>query len=302
MTRKLPVALCSLALAAAGGVAVSGCGAEEVAGVDVAKAANATAAQKTARMQMTMEMSGMGLPAPVTITADGVTDLRKPRGTITLDFGQMLSALGAPAGFAGADPKLTIQFDGASVDVHVPEIKQLTAFLGGKRWIHADLAQLAKALGFDASGFGKLAGISPSQQLAMLKAAGDFKQVGTETVAGAKTTHYKGSYTFSALIKQLPASARKQLEQLFDRLGTKLPDTKNVAEIWVDAKGLMRKITVASDIPTGAAGMPKASMKITCTLSEFGVPVTLAKPPASDTYTVTPETIQRFFARAALAS
>ena len=84
----------------------AGCGSDDVkdlAGGDIAKAAERTAAQKTARMTMTMQMSGMGLPGTVELDATGVMDLTKPRGTIALDLGRMLQGFGLPQGMLGDD-------------------------------------------------------------------------------------------------------------------------------------------------------------------------------------------------------
>ena len=103
MRRLLPVLLC-LAVAPV----IAGCGSDDVkdlAGGDIAKAAERTAAQKTARMTMTMQMSGMGLPGTVKLDATGMMDLTKPRGTIAFDLGRMLQGFGLPKGTLGDDAK-----------------------------------------------------------------------------------------------------------------------------------------------------------------------------------------------------
>ena len=69
--------------------------------------------------------------------------------------------------------------------------------MGGKRWMKFDLS----ALGADLSKSGSMgagagqADKNPAQESAMLTGSDDVKEVGSETVDGVKTTHYRGTVT-----------------------------------------------------------------------------------------------------------
>ncbi len=273
MRRLLPVLLC-LAVAPV----TAGCGSDDVkdlAGGDIAKAAERTAAQKTARMTMTMQMSGMGLPGTVELKATGVMDLTKPRGTIALDL---------PEGLLGENASVELLVDGGDLYAHLPEA--LTSFSGGKRWVSLDLVAIAKQLGIDVEGLSAAMNPSPSAQLKIFESLKGLKEVGTEKIDGVDTRHFKGTYTLREFARALPAdkreAAEKALEQ-FDALpGEKVLDTKSSTEIWIDGDGVARQMH-----------LDMAGMKVSMKLSDFGADLKLDPPSADETFEVTGDMVSK---------
>lgn len=298
MNRPFAALACSIAALGAGATVVAGCGAEKAAGVDVAQAAQVTKAKKTAQVQMTMVMSGVGLPKPVTITAAGVTDLTRPRGTLDLDLNSLVGSLGLPASaLGGGKLGLQMRFDGAKFYARLPDVPALTSLLGGKHWISADLAELATAFGIDTKGLGGLVSVDPAAQLRTLTATSGLKKVGTETIGGAETTHYRGSYSAKDAIAALPAAQRKAAEDAVKKLtalspdGQKALDQKQDAELWVDQAGVMRQMKISSSLPS-TTGTAAGSFTMNYRLVKFGVPLTVTAPATADTYKVTPEALK----------
>jgi hypothetical protein len=118
----------------------------------------------------------------------------------------------------------------------------------------------------------------PTQALAFLKGASDdIKEVGKDQVRGAETTHYKATIDVSKAIASQPADKREPLEKLFEGSGM----TSFPADVWIDAEGRMRKMQYVIKVKTGAAG--PATVDTTLELFDFGSPVDVEAPPASET-------------------
>jgi len=288
--RTLITSLCVVAGIGAGGIAVAGCGADDAVGLDVAKAAAATAEKGTARIAVKVSVAGAGLPLPVDVSAQGVTALNAPKGKLTFDLKPLLGLAGVAEGTASA---LEVRFDGGSIYAKPPKLDELKV-PGGKPWISLELPKLAAALGLPAKGLGKLFTLEPAAQLRALKAAKGLKEVGKEDVAGAQTTHYRGTFTLSDFVATLPADERKEVEQAIekvDALGGKSAASLNdpvPAELWVDEDGVTRKLLSTTKLPA-QGGQPAGTIKQSYVLSDFGVPLDAAPPAASETFDATAE-------------
>ncbi len=273
MRRLLPVLLC-LAVAPV----VSGCGSDDVkdlAGGDVAQAAERTAAQKTARMTMTMEMTGMGLPGTVKVDASGITALTEARGTLELAL---------PKELFGESESIEVLFDGAELHARVPEA--MASFTGGKRWVKADLAAIAKQLGFDVDGLGALMNPSPAAQLELLRSVKGIKEVAPR--------HLKGTFTMRDLVAALPAEAKAAMEKLTALAGEEMLDQKQTLEMWLNEDGVAREWRM--DMPfTAAPGMPAGHAKMAFKLSDFGVDLKIVPPKPEDTFELTADAVSKLF-------
>lgn len=283
--------------------AVAGCGGDDVKDlgtVDVAKAAQLTAEKKTARMTMQMRMSGMGLPMPVEMNANGVMDLTEARGVIKIDLAQILESLGAPAGTLGKDPGLELRFDGGDFYAGLPDNDKITKFSDGKRWIKADLVAIAKQLGFDVEGLGAAMNPSPAAQLRAFESLKGFKEIGKEEVDGVETRHFRGSFTLREFIRALPAAQRDAAEKAMERLDQLLKDDgldqKQQHEIWIDEDGIARQWRVQSPLPA-PPGMAEGQMTMSFKLSDFGVDVDVDAPDASETFELRPDMLSGLLAK-----
>lgn len=137
----------------------------------------------------------------------------------------------------------------------------------GKTWVKVDFAALAKAQGINMS---SLLSQSPSQALQRLEAAGTVNEVGTETIDGAATTHYR--------LTNLDAS--KLLPK-----GTSIPNLDKIKyspiDVWIgNANGYVYRESLS--LGYAAAGQ-QLKMTMVVNLSKFGEAVNVSAPPASET-------------------
>src|SRR4051812_15943601 len=275
MTFRPAVAFALVLAAIPAPVAFSGCGAEDAAGVDVAKAASATAAKRTANITMHMSISGVGLPQPVRVDAQGVTDLRRPRMDITFDFGELL----ALAGQSG-DGAVELLIDGGQLYLKPPSVQGLT-IPEGKAWVGVRLAEVAQALGLDPQAIGKIFNADPSAQLRALRAAGHLKQLGSETLRGAKVSHVRGTYPPKQAIALLPADDRRAAEAALRRLsrlgGADPTNQPQTIDMWIDGSSVVRKLSSTAAIPA-QRGLRPGKLALTYELTNFGAPLDVSRP------------------------
>ena len=286
MTRRPLALLAALAALAPAGALAAGCGSDDLSSISAADAAASTSAADTAKTSMTMKMSGMGLPLPMTVKARGVTSTNEPRMDMTLDFGQLMALAGA-----GGDGKVRMLLDGGKVFVDPPAVEGLD-LPGGAEWITADLGEALKAMGVDASGFSELMRISPEQQVAALKAAGSVKTVGEEKVNGVETVHLRGTVKLADYLKALPADRRAKAEAALKELD-KLPggggqsfDQPTPMDMWVDEDKLVRRMTSKATIPA-QNGVPEGRYEMTMDFDDFGTPLDVKPPAAGDIWDAT---------------
>lgn len=286
--RKLITSVCVAAAVGAGATAVAGCGADDAVGLDVARAATATAEKGTARIALKVSVAGAGLPLPLDLDAKGVTALGEPKGKLTFDLAPLLRLAGAPAGTPG---DLELRFGGSTVYARPPRVAQLR-IPGDKAWVSLELGRVATALGLPTKGLGKLFTIEPAAQLRALKAAKSLKAVGKEKIDGTETTHYRGTYRLSDLVKTLPAAERAEVEQAVRKVDGLAAGAKtNVnaavpADLWVDEDGVTRKFLSTTKLPA-QNGQPAGTIKQSFVLSDFGVALDAAPPAATETYDAT---------------
>ncbi|MEU6094047.1 hypothetical protein [Streptomyces sp. NPDC047079] len=141
--------------------------------------------------------------------------------------------------------------------------------LNGRHWIrygYGDLATLPGGSGAYLTD--QLRTTAPLQPVRLLRACGDVRRVGEETVRGRRTTHYSGTVTPAALTGEDAAGLRKQLEQAGVATET--------VDIWVDDRGLLVKKAEQGELVGGR-------MSATAYYRDYGVQVSAARPPAADT-------------------
>jgi hypothetical protein len=249
-----------LALAALGGLA--GCGSSDSFNPDVvAQAADKTASAGGAKLAIRIEAAGQK------INGTGFMDTKGHKGRMSLQIPQLRGTMDAvflnriiylhfPAAIAGKIP-------------------------GGKSWVKLDLDKAARQQGID---LGALQSTStnndPAQQLAQLRGAGDVKKVGTETIRGTKTTHYKATIDLRKAADRAPAdqraAAKRSVEQIIKLTGSSTVPT----EVWLDKQGRARRMSFTMK----AQGQ---SLRETMDLYDFGTREAIKAPPASDTQDIT---------------
>lgn len=251
------------------GLAVAGCGdgtvLVEATPAAVAAAGQATLEAGTARIEMTSTVQAMG--HTVDVAAEGVVDFVNGRSELTFDLASIVGSLGGDAlpdeaarFFEGEMRAVT---DGSSLYLCAP----LFAMLGGSDCIQQDVPGAEGGLAFG----GQLA--DPAAALQSLSGAEDVEEVGTEEVDGVTTTHFRGAGTMASALARLDGAEADELRQHLDEGGVSL-DSPFSFEIWVDADGLVRKMTtttsVAGDQPFEVSGEVR--------FLDFGTPVDIDVP------------------------
>ncbi|MFD9431317.1 LppX_LprAFG lipoprotein [Streptomyces sp. NPDC060002] len=119
---------------------------------------------------------------------------------------------------------------------------------------------------------------NPSHEGGFLAAADDLKKAGSETVDGVGTTHYTGTATVDdirASYKDEDKSVRQRTEKSLAQYEKQGVDELTM-DLWVDAEDRTRQLRVQG---FGRHG----ELDLTITFLDFGKPVTVKVPPASDT-------------------
>jgi hypothetical protein len=274
--RLIPALAAAVAMAASS----SGCGSTSAVLDPVAQAADATAQVGGAHMALAMEVSAGGLPAPLTISGVGFFNYKTHEGTLSMDM------TGVPSTSATNLP---------SGSVHMEELfKSSTVYIGsplfagklpgGAQWMKIDIGKVGQAVGFDVQ---QLAGgqSNPAQFLEYLKASGGtVTPVGRERVRGVATTHYKGAIDLDKVAGVLPSASRDQLRAALSKLIAQTGSPSIPVDVWVDGHRLVRRITMAFAIASGAQ---QAQTRMTIELFRFGSTPAVTPPPQAEVYDAT---------------
>ncbi|MEV8032801.1 DUF1396 domain-containing protein [Streptomyces sp. NPDC086182] len=151
--------------------------------------------------------------------------------------------------------------------------------MGGKHWIKFDMSALGadKELSADRLG-GGAADKNPAAESSFLTGSKDVKKVGTETVDGVRTTHYKGKVTLDEFRKSLKSedkATREKREKSLDQY-TKLGVDALTMDMWIDGDDHTKQFRMRGTADKGPLDM-------TITFLDFNEPVTVTAPPAKDT-------------------
>jgi hypothetical protein len=177
--------------------------------------------------------------------------------------------------FGDKKMRLDMLADSSSSLVMYVRMPLLTAFLPkGKSWVKVDLAEAVKAKGGGLAQMLQANESSPAQMLAALVHSKDSQNLGTETVGGVATTHFKATVDpREALLSQAKGAVPAQVDAAL----TKAKLDRLPVEVWVGDDGLVRRLQV--DLPriAGAkAGFNGA--RFTEDLTGYGEDVAVALP------------------------
>ena len=215
----------------------------------VAQAANTTTGAGTAEFGIDGHVTAAG--QSVSLDGSGVIDLKNDR--VRMSMSVPIPGLGTT--------KTDGLLDGKELYLRMPGVLSML----GKSWVKVDVAGLAKSAGVDAKQ------ANPSDLLGALKAVGSSQKLGSETVGGVTTTHYRATIDPKQALDKIPdAKSAGVLKQM---LGTSGLGTIPL-DVWVDGSGRVRR----ESIKFSAAGM-SADLKVD--FKNFGVPVDTT-PPAAD--------------------
>jgi hypothetical protein len=276
--RRLGAAVAVFALSIT--VAV-GCGTEDISPDTVARAADKTVQAGGARVALDAtitEPGGKALP----LTGKGVMDPKGERGRIDMDF----SSIAAASGERLSKKQATISslFDRYDIYLGGPALER--ELPGDKKWIKIDLREVSRELGTEQ--FTQLNQNDPRKTLDYLRGTGDVEKLGTATVRGASTTHYRATVDLREYANKLPPDQRADAKAELDRANERFGGTNKVTfEVWLDEEGRVRRMKDRCSFPGDGQG--KIQVDETVEFFDFGVPVTVEVPPRSEVQDVTEE-------------
>jgi hypothetical protein len=237
----------------------------------ITTAASQTLAAQSADMSMTLHVAALGHDE--SITGSGAFDFANQTGTFSVNL---------PAGGTGSQLTERILYDGKTVYVNVGSLFGSLGALGGlgsdltqgKQWVSIDTSKLgsgnAGALGGGLDTFG-----NPAAMLQQLQSeGGTVTSLGPTTYDGTAVTEYSVALPSSDIEKalgELPSSAQHALSNVT------LPSVD--AKVYVANGNLLKAI----DLPLSFTVLGHTmSEDMTMVFSNFGTPVSVTPPPASD--------------------
>jgi hypothetical protein len=249
--------LLALALVAAG------CGSGGSLALDpVASAADRTLDKGTGRFALQTAFT-LPLLGRTTVSGEGSFDNAKQAMDVTLNVNGIGAGMPTSVELRLLQQAMYVQPEG------LPAGGQLT---NGKSWVKVDLEGALKKLGVDLANLG--VGQSPTGVLAQLRGSTNTQKVGTETIDGVRTTHYRGTVDVQDALDQATAKERKTLQRLLDEAKAHGVDaTSTTFGVWVGDDGLVRRLTQR----VGSVG------HLTMTFSDYGEPVHIEAPAADAT-------------------
>jgi hypothetical protein len=260
MTPRRVLSLLCLALCAS---ALVGCAAGDALALDpVAQAANTTAKTTSSRFEFRASIDA-GSVGSFSFHGNGVYDGKDKSGWMNMHFALPPAyQLQVPT----SDPSMEMIFDGSHGLVMYMRSPLFDKMVPPGKWVKMDVGKMAKK-GQDLSAILNANQADPSQSLRMLMASSGARVMGSERIRGVQTTHYAFSIDFKRL-----AQNSKQFKMLTDETGS----VSAPAEAWIDAKGRVRRLTVA--MVSGAKLGTPVTMTITEDLYDFGTPVNITAP------------------------
>jgi len=215
----------------------------------------------------------------VEMTATGALDNANHRMNMQLDMSKFVtqlggaaSALGNPSDWVGEE----VGDFGEGRAVLYMRLPVLTRLLpGGKPWIKMDLNAIGKQAGIDLSQFTQFAS-DPSRMVDWLRtASGDVTTVGTETIDGVETTHYRATVDLSKYPDLVPADQRDAVRKAVDAITKEAHVSSFPIHVWVGKDGLVRQVrTVLTETIQGQTMNVVTSERF----YDFGAPVDIQVP------------------------
>jgi hypothetical protein len=252
---------------AAGTVTAVGCGTQH-AGAGASQTVGLAAAvsrtqDQTARIATTIssEMQGMA----VSFTTTGVFDFARSRGIVTIAGPLDVTELFVPP---TTYIKVSTGVTGDGTALPLPK---------GKTWVEVpDGTPGASSILPLGDGGG-----DPGDLLAALTAmSSGVTRIGTATIRGVPVTGFaiKVDLAKAAGIPSADQAAVKALVATFG--AAEIP-----VDVWVDGQNLVRREKLTAPFPVGSSAPTGASLTVTTDYYDFGVPVRVSAPPASQVVT-----------------
>ena len=183
---------------------------------------------------------------------------------------------------------MTTQINGQSIseilvnDKLYMQYSALSAYMGGKQWGEIDLSSASGAMGSLSSLLSSVRNQNPTTQMSALVASGDVTKVGTDTVDGQQATHYSGTLSAGELATltgtngKLTTAQIAQLKSLIQEANV----SSVTIDVWISSSGLPVEEKYSEKMSSGTV---TGDMHMT----DWGAPVSVGAPPASEVYNMT---------------
>jgi hypothetical protein len=241
----------------------------------VSAASAKTQAMKTAKLSMTMRISGVsGLSYnSLTMKAAGEMDTVNKAAAIVLHM---------PTPQGNFTMREIVQ--GLSLYMQLPA-KIMSKVPGNKPWLKLDLGVLAQQTGINMSALtgSPTTTTDPTQQLNyLLGVSRNVKDLGTDTVRGEPTHRFHVVIDLQKALSKLQGSTKCDFAATTKMLGN---TSKIPADVWLDQQGRLRRMAFSMHVAPGQ--QTSFSMKMVMDLYGFGEPVHIQAPPDSDVFDLT---------------
>jgi hypothetical protein len=241
----------------------------------IAASAAATQEAGSARVDMRMRLTGLPQAGEVSGTGSGVIAFADRRA-------QLAFRMSLPQ--AGMTLDMVERMVGPVLYIRSP---MYAALNHGKPWIKLDLERAGRAQGLDLNALMNSQSSDPAQMLSYLEASSDsITRVGSGVVHGVTATHYHVVVDLAKAARNAPFSARPAVRRAVMRAAAMLGIRTLPVDVWIDADGLVRRESLR--MPLRAPSLPAGlAMSFTMDLYDFGVPVHVTAPPASQVEDIT---------------
>jgi len=221
-------------------------------------------------------VTGAGTAGNIALTGKGGFDTKQKTGQFSIYLGALSSLLGGVSGGASIPKTLDVIVAKSTVYVHLPAVAN--KIQKGAEWLKFDSASLPTSVTKTVNP-SSLSTVNPQKALTQLTSSVTVHRVGTATVMGTKTTHYRLVVNTAKVVSILPkaqqAAEAKALRQ------AKLK-TLNV-EIYISDKGYIRRVSTGVSHLVVQKGSPAVGFNVTVNLYDFGTAIKVTAPPASKT-------------------
>ena len=254
----------------AAGVAVGSGGGSSPIGQAAGKSAKATSVKFDFTLAVSSR-SGKVQGGKVSLSGAGAIDAQTKAAEFSLDLGSLAPLVAASAKGAAIPRSIDLVVVNNAVYLHLAALaKQLGS--PGKQWVKLDLSKLPKSAtaGVNPTAVGS---VSPQQAVAALQSALSVHKVGDDHYG----THYHGTVNLAAVLSILPASQHASASASLAKAGIKTVPF----DAWVGQQGYLRRLTFSVAAKTTKTA--SAAIAFTLNLHDYGAPVSIKAPPASQT-------------------
>lgn len=208
-----------------------------------------------------------------TVPGKGRLEAEASMNTQPLAMSMKMTAAAAQGGNGqGRRGQLEIRFVGKVMYVGGSAVRPET--LKGKSWLSAAPAIWGHG-GGDNQSYGVLPSqlqANPTEQSTLLTGSKDLRLIGTETIDGTKTTHYRGTVNSKGL-------TGGRLDQ-FMQLEVSDPLTM---DLWTEGDGRTKQFRMRAEHSDMLAGTGDGRLDLTITFFDINKPMAIKAPPTKDT-------------------